>query len=494
MIVIVPGFLRANTDTIAQNFKNGFESNISALNDLYCWNDSSFFQGEFLLNTDVDFEVELKKNTLFADLNVDAARFYSYLQELPIVEKQNLIRYFSFHQLSFENELKEAGLPDEIKYLAPTLSAMNPLAVGENKQVGIWQLSHFSGIIRDLQITRLVDERLNEGISSKAAVQQLKQNESIFGSNELAVVAYLVGNTKLQNTLLRCGANPSLNKMVSCLPVSIRETLAAYQAMSVFLRTNTFTPAMEIKLTDVVSVNRQIHFQQISSVLNIPEKQLEFLNPQYRYSIIQGDESAANIVIPQDKQNDFVTWLDSIYSSYDSTLFLVVEQNIEYPPAPNRKYVGEKVKDLEIEGKTKIKYTIKSGDVLGFIAEDYDVRVADLKYWNNIYNERRIQVGQKLDIFVDDDKAAYYSNLQKENKKTVETKDMVEQLTNTSPVPVYKIPNSARKVVHIVKSGESPYVIAKKYEGVTPEEILEWNGIKDARKIQIGQKLIIYLD
>ena len=71
---------------------------------------------------------------------------------------------------------------------------------------------------------------------------------------------------------------------------------------------------------------------------------------------------------------------------------------------------------------------------------------------------------------------------------------MVKQLTETSPLPSYKAPDSVHKVEHIVKSGESPYVIAKKYDGVTPEQILQWNGVKDARKIQIGQKLIIYLD
>jgi membrane-bound lytic murein transglycosylase D len=78
-------------------------------------------------------------------------------------------------------------------------------------------------------------------------------------------------------------------------------------------------------------------------------------------------------------------------------------------------------------------------------------------------------------------------------KKTV-SPNMVKQLTQTSPLVNYRVPDTARKVEHIVKSGESPYVIAKKYDGVTPEQILEWNGIKDARKIQIGQKLIIYLD
>lgn len=495
LIVSIPGFLLAQNDTISQNFESRFKSNISALNNLYCWNDSSYLQGELILNEEVDFTTELKKNAVFTELDVGAEKFYAYLQRLRLVEKQHLINYFLSYETVFENELKAHSLPEELKYLAPTISAMNPLAIGENKEVGIWQLKHFQGNLNGLQIDRLVDERFNEQLSTKAAVKQLKQNLTIFGSVEYAVIAYLVGNTKLQNTLARCGANSSISEIIRQLPVSVTEMLAAYQAMTIFLRTNTFESEMEFMSPDIASVNRQVHFQQISQVLSIPEKQLQFLNPQFKYSIVPGDRETMSLALPKGKQDDFFLWLDSIYNSYDSTLFQVVAQNIEYPPAPNRQYVGEKVKDLEIEGKTKIQYTIKSGDLLGFIAEDYNVRVADLKYWNNIYNERRIQVGQKLNIFVDDENAEYYTGLQNENKKKKEKPtDMVAKLTDNSPVPLYKVPDSARKVEHIVKSGESPYVIAKKYDGVTPEQILEWNGIKDARKIQIGQKLIIYME
>lgn len=494
LIVLFPGFLYAQNDTIPQNFESRFKLNLTALNNLYCWNDSSFLQGEFVLNEEVDFALELQKNGVFSELDASADEFYSFLQRLSSEEKQHLICYFSFYQADFENELKMHGLPEELKYLAPTISAMNPLAVGENKEAGIWQLKHFQGILNGLQIDRLVDERFNEHLSTEAAVKQLKQNSTIFGSVEHGVIAYLVGNAKLKNTLARCGTNSSLLEILRHLPVSVAETLAAFQAITVFLRANTFEPAVEFLSPDVASVNRQVHFKQISQVLAIPEKQLQFLNPQYNYSIVPGNKTVQTITLPPGKYDDFVLWLDSIYNSYDSTLFQVVAQNIEYPPAPNRQYVGEKVKDLEIEGKTKIKYTIKSGDILGFIAEDYDVRVADLKYWNNIYNERRIQAGQKLDIFVDDENAEYYSKLQQKVDKQAELPNMVKPLTETSPLPSYKVPDSAKKVEHSVKSGESPYVIAKKYPGVTPEQILYWNGIKDARKIQIGQKLIIYLD
>jgi membrane-bound lytic murein transglycosylase D len=198
------------------------------------------------------------------------------------------------------------------------------------------------------------------------------------------------------------------------------------------------------------------------------------------------------LVLPDGYRDDFVFWQDSVYNSFDSTLFNVTVQKIEYPPAPGRQYLGEPVKNLEIEGKTKIRYKLQTGDVLGVIAEKYDVEVEDLKYWNNISNERRIQAGKTLDIFVDNDKVDYYSGLQKQQKAKEAKPSAPEQFQQNTTLAVFREINNGKKVEHTVKNGESPFTIAKKYEGVTPEDILKWNNISDARKIQIGQKLIVY--
>ncbi len=463
-------------------FQAKFEQNLSELNGLYCWSDSAFSEGEFSYHN--DFDRTLQQNTLFQEHYPSTLFYLQYLNDLTLFNKQHLIAYFSLYEPFFEKQFKQAGLPVEIKYLAPALSAMNPRAIGDNKRSGIWNLNHFQGVLNGLQISRLLDERLNERMATRAAVNQFKQNKVIFGSNELAVLAFLVGNARLQNTLARCANKTDISEILRHLPNSVAQTLAMYQAMSVFLQQNTFKPQKNAVLHQAVTFNRQLHFQQISQVLGISEQHLQFLNPQYRYSIVPGDENEMTLLIPEAKYEAYISELDSIYSGYDSARFELVSQKIEYPPTPNRQYAGEKVKDLEIEGKTKIRYTIKPGDVLGFIAEDYNVRVADLKYWNNIYNERKIQAGKSLDIFVDDEEADYYRSVEAEKKKT-----KAESLAKVQ----IEILKNAHKVEHTVKSGESPYLIAKKYEGVTPEAILEWNGIEDARKIQIGQKLIIYV-
>ena len=497
LLVFSPHFSNAQNSTDSASLQIQFKNNLTELNDLYCWSDTSFYPGRFQFHSIKNIPAEFQKLNLpfFAEFNNQTEPFYQFLDALEIEEKQNLIRYFSFYEKEFEAIFKNEGLPVELKYLAPAISAMYPKAEGNFKKAGVWQLTHFHAVLNGIQINKLVDERLNIFLSTIAVARQLKQNLQQFKNIDLAVAAFVLGDVKVRNAI--SFAEKRGREVNEFLPESFNETVAIFQAMAIFLNANKFKnivePFAKIVTPDTVNINRQLHFQQVSEVLGISESELKFLNPQFKFSIVPGNKKSVKLILPNGRWDDFVLWQDSIYKTYDSTLFAFTTQKIEYPPSPNRQYVREPVKDLEIEGKTKIKYRLKTGDVLGIIAENYDVRVADLKYWNNIYNERKIQAGKKLDIFVDDDKADYYRSLATPQKKKTEEVSMAEQIQKNSTLKVFEDLNSAKKIEHTVKSGESPYVIAKKYDGVSPDDILEWNNIDDARKIQIGQKLIVYL-
>lgn len=503
LIIFVFGVIDKNAYSQENSIENSFEirvlKNLESLDAMYCWGEKDFFPGKFQMIETTDFKSDYEKLNLsiFPNATLQAKEFYFFLNQLPLNERQNLVRYFTYYESYFEMILKSAGLPQDLKYLAPAFSSMNTNFAGADRKAGLWQLTHFQGVLNGLQINRLVDERLNEHLSTRCYAQVVSQNVKLFGSTELAVLGQLFGNTKIQNAIVLAGNKKSYSDLRPYLPDSVIQYIAAYQATALFLTVNTFKPDREVLIgstnPDTVKINRQLHFKQVSEVLNVPAPQLQFLNPQYRFQIVPGNEKVQKLALPNGFRDDFVIWQDSVYQTYDSTLFNIVAQKIEYPPAPNRQYLGEPVKDLEIEGKTKIQYQLKTGDVLGIIAEKYDVNVTDLKYWNNIYNERRIQAGKKIDIFVDDDKVDYYLNMDSENGATQDASDnMVAKNQQNSTPNVFEDLSSATKIEHTVKSGESPYTIAKKYNDVTPEQILEWNHIDNARKIQIGQKLIIY--
>ena len=488
----------SQTDSVWIAYKTHFKNNLVQIGDLYCWTDVDFFPGKFKFSSNTNFQAEFEnqKPTIFPVLSNYAEDFYLFLDSLSINDKQKFIRYFSFHEKNFDAVLKSAQLPEELKYLAPALSAMNQNDTGLDGRAGIWQITHFQAVLNGLQVEQLVDERFNPWLSTNAFAAAMKQNIAVFQNYELAVLGYIYGNAKVKNAISFAGENALYGQVLNYLPASATRFIATFQALTVFLKVNQFKPVLDPLakkiIPDTVHITEQLHFSQISKVIGIPQRQLEFLNPQYRFFIVPHTEKHSELVIPDGYWDDFVLWQDSVYNAVDSALFAFTVQKIEYPPAPGRQYLGEPVKNLEIEGKTKIKYKLQTGDVLGIIAEKYDVQVEDLKYWNNISNERRIQAGKTLDIFVDTDKVADYSDIQPQQKPKEVKPSMTTQLKQSSTLAVLHEINTGKKLEHTVKSGESPFTIAKKYEGVTPEDILKWNNINDARKIQIGQKLIVY--
>ena len=497
-ILVTPFLLVAQPDSIVQLHQSKFARNIFELGDLYCFSDPTFHPGKVKFATvqNVTEKYGELNLGLFPEISDKTAGYYQFLNSLPVVQKENLVRMFSFYERQFDADFKKAGLPIELKYIASAISGLNQNAIGENRTAGIWQLSHFQAVLNGLEVNQLVDERFNPEHSTRAFTAVIRQNFATFKAPELAVLGYIFGNTKVKNAISIADENASLTQILKYLPESASLFIASFQATAVFLEVNQFkttTDPLEKKiLPDTIHITSQIHFQQVSKVLGISQKQLELLNPQYRFSIVPVKDKYSKLAVPEGYWDDFVLWQDSVYNAYDSTLFQFTTQKIEYPPAPGRQYLGEPVKNLEIEGKTKIKYTLQSGDVLGIIAEKYDVLVEDLKYWNNISNERKIQAGKTLDIFVDNDKADYYAGLQTQRKKNEVKTSIPFKLQQNTTLAVFQEIKNGKKVEHTVKNGESPFTIAKKYEGVSPDDILKWNNIADARKIQIGQKLIIH--
>jgi LysM repeat protein len=66
----------------------------------------------------------------------------------------------------------------------------------------------------------------------------------------------------------------------------------------------------------------------------------------------------------------------------------------------------------------------------------------------------------------------------------MEPEEIAQLARDTSPV--LREPKT-----HIVRSGESPSVIAKRY-GMQTKELMSLNGITDPSKLQVGAKLTVY--
>jgi len=129
-------------------------------------------------------------------------------------------------------------------------------------------------------------------------------------------------------------------------------------------------------------------------------------------------------------------------------------------------------------GKVIVSYTVKKGESLLGIADLFNSRVSDIRNWNNIPYTQTISVGQKLVLYVPQEKKDFYASL--DNQTPVEKSVAKSNSSSTA----------ASYVFHRIRRGENLYSIAKRYS-VYVSDIRDWNGIS-GNKIYAGQRLKIF--
>jgi hypothetical protein len=133
--LVTPFLLFAQPDSIVQLHQSKFARNMLELGDLYCFSDPTFHSGKVKFATvqNVGEKYGELNLGLFPEMSDKTVGYYQFLNSLPIVQKENLIRMFSFYERKFDTGFKIAGLPSELKYIAPAISGLNQNAVGVHR-------------------------------------------------------------------------------------------------------------------------------------------------------------------------------------------------------------------------------------------------------------------------------------------------------------------------------------------------------------------------
>ncbi|MDP1677898.1 MAG: LysM peptidoglycan-binding domain-containing protein [Bacteroidota bacterium] len=143
----------------------------------------------------------------------------------------------------------------------------------------------------------------------------------------------------------------------------------------------------------------------------------------------------------------------------------------------------------EPQGREKLVYKVKTGETLGHIAEWFNVRASHVRNWNNIPYGKHIYSGQRLTIWVPEEKLEFYKNLA--NQSTVQKE---KSIATSSAVKKKNIEQTGKTSVgwvrHKVKRGESLEKIAAEYD-VAIADIKSWNRLRTSR-INAGEMLEIF--
>lgn len=398
---------------------------------------------------------------------------------------QLMLGLSEFYFPIFERIFDQYELPHELKYLAVIESALNPRAVSRMGATGIWQFMYGTGRMYDLTINSFIDERRDPVKSTYAAAEYLRDLYGMFGEWDLAIAAYNCGPRNVKKAIYRAGGKKNFWDIYYYLPRETRGYYPAFIAAMYFMNYyedhNLYPKEIELPLaTDTVQVKKQVHLQQIAEVLNIPIKELEDLNPQYRRNIIPAKNKGYAVKLPQKMTGSFIQMEDSIYNYKTENFFA---DNLHRKPTSRSQFVPQAP-----NGTEKLVYTVKPGDNLGHIAEWYNVRASQLRYWNNIRGNL-IRAGQKLNVYVPVNKVDYYKAV---NSLSFEEKQQrIGQPVSASKSGNKEIEKEDGYIYYEVKNGDTLWEISKKYPGVTQNQLLQLNNIQNSKNLKPGQTLKI---
>lgn len=364
----------------------------------------------------------------------------------------------------FEKYLAQYGLPDELKYLAIVESGLNPRAVSRARAVGLWQFMSATGRYFGLYNDWYVDDRMDPDKSTEAACKYLAQLYGMFNDWELALAAYNSGPGNVRKAIRRSGYKKDFWEIYRYLPRETRSYLPQFIAIMYTLNYtkehNLFeTPEQPFVPHDTISVNHFLHFETLANLTGAKIEDLVKLNPSVLRKAIPETGKQYVVRIPLTAKENLMLDRVAILDSASR----VGKEELE---ALAKNTLGSTY------GRELVAYRVKSGDVLGKIAERYHVRVGDIKNWNNL-NSNTIRIGQRLNIWVLPSNRNYNSTA---------------VASNQTPKAEVAFPPDAK--IYTVQPGDTLWDISRKFEGLTIEKIKTLNNLKST-KLQPGQKLII---
>jgi membrane-bound lytic murein transglycosylase D len=370
--------------------------------------------------------------------------------------------------------IKEYSSSEWYEKLPIALSASNPNLQIDGDKTGLWQLSYINARRFGLAINSYVDERYDVTRSTYAAIQYFMFLEERFPNRPLLVISAFYTSVPYVNKMLSRTTDNSDAAFLKQINDELRSFLIYVLSWDEWM--NNFK---SVKRPDIISKAQKkwknvelkdtVEIQILADFLGLNASLLKKMNPIWIGAEVTPNTLKHPFYLPEDKA-------DFIHAHYDG--FVKFQQDL----------IAEKEKELlelkkrlanDIPDPDKymaITYRVRSGDVLGLIAQRNGVKVSSIKKWNKLSSDR-INIGQELVLYVP-----------KTNGKVIEEEENEDnkiEIISKEPKP-----GKGSYTTYVVKNGESLWIIARKFPGVSSENIMEWNGISD--KIKPGQELKIY--
>lgn len=222
-----------------------------------------------------------------------------------------------------------------------------------------------------------------------------------------------------------------------------------------------------------ISYKYKVKLSQLTKVNNMSTKSRIY--PRQKIKIPISDFKESDIVINIDEM-PAVDELTYYQENAPYELQISTNADVDKYKKLYAKSLHDSVEVIVPKDRELVNYSVKRGDNLVNIADLFNLRVSDVRNWNNLPYTSSIYVGQKLNIYVPKDKKVFYASINNMNR--------------SQKLSVIYGNSGEEWITHKVRSGETLSHISIKY-GVSVRNLKKWNNLRTSR-INIGKKLHIY--
>ena len=187
------------------------------------------------------------------------------------------------------DHLKEAGLPQDLQYLAVHESALLPKIRSRSNAVGLWQFMYATGRLYKLRIDRYIDERRDPEKATMAAVRFLADLYKQFGSWPLVLAAYNGGQGRIQRSIRKQNSNslidlslPEETERYYFKIVATKIILSNAEAFGFSFERHEYFPSPEQRDVEFTISENQMTLEQIAEVFDLSIVALKHFNPKLR--------------------------------------------------------------------------------------------------------------------------------------------------------------------------------------------------------------------
>lgn len=352
-----------------------------------------------------------------------------------------------------KNALREAGLPEDLVYVALIESGFTSKAHSHANAVGYWQFIKSTGRRYGLNVDPFIDERRDPVLSTRAASEYFKSLYSLFGSWHLSMAAYNVGENRVKRAVMKYSTRDfwELISKRRSFPVETKNYVPKFIAAAMIAKDPEKYGFTSIEYADplsydIITLQNPISMTKLAGNLGVDVEELRLLNPKFR-----GD------FVPLSRNGETVVRIP-VGMAADAQAAASVSVSIQPKVVESEYYF----------------YRVRRGDTLSTIARRHRTTVSQLRRRNNLSNRALLRVGMKL-LVNDNGGAAKYEMAGAEKSGSGVTQTLM-----TTP---------AREAeFHVVRRGDNISSIAR-YYGVAVSDVLRWNNLSGGGLIRVGQRL-----